>query len=176
MTKSYFRKVAALWMFSWELSTISVGSSTFLKLYFKVYTLNRALHSYFVSLLHWFFLVFRGTGGLLQYSSIQGNAKAIQDWSSTLFFPQRIMLLTFVLKNCEILEKIRTKNCETVSKEEATVRWWETLWNWVTHSKTVRVKTSQFTLFTYGKKFFFKVQLDFIRFLESSLYFLYQHS
>ena len=45
------------------------------------------------------------------------------------------------LKNCEILEKIGRKICETVSKEEATVRWWETLWNWVTHGETVRVET-----------------------------------
>ena len=55
------------------------------------------LYSYFVSLLHWLFLVFRGTGGL-QYSSLQWNAKAIQNWSSTLFFPQEIMLLGFFLK------------------------------------------------------------------------------
>ena len=52
MTKSHFQKVAALWMFSWEISAISMGSSTFGKLYFKVSTLNRALHNYFVSLLH----------------------------------------------------------------------------------------------------------------------------
>ena len=48
MTKSYFQKVVALWMFSWELSAISEGNSSFGKLYFKVATLNRALHSDFV--------------------------------------------------------------------------------------------------------------------------------
>ena len=65
-------------------------------LYLKVATLNRALHSYFVSLLHWFFLAFRGTGRLLQYSSLQWNTKAIQIRSSTMFFWQEIMQLTFV--------------------------------------------------------------------------------
>ena len=52
------------------------------------------------------------------------------------------------LKNCEILEKTRSKTCETVSKEAAIVRRWETLWNWVTHGETVRVETSKFNLFT----------------------------
>ena len=49
----------------------------------------------------------------------------------------------FFLKNCEILEKICTKICETVSKEEATVRRWETLWYWVTHGETERVEKSK---------------------------------
>ena len=47
------------------------------------------------------------------------------------------------LKICEILEKICTKICETVSKEEATVRRWETLWYWVTHGETERVEKSK---------------------------------
>ena len=51
-------------------------------------------------------------------------------------------------KNCEILEIIRTKLCNTVSKEEATVRRWETVWNWMIHVETVRVQTLQFTWLT----------------------------
>ena len=131
MTKSYFQKVAALWMFSWELSPISEGSTTFRKLYFKVASLNRALQSYFVSLLHWFFLVFRGTGGLLEYYS-----------------DRKFCCSPLFLKNCEILEKFRTKICETVSKEETTVRHWKALWSWVTHSETVSIEISKFALFT----------------------------
>ena len=152
MAKSHFQKVAAMWMFSWELSAICEGNSIFGKLYFKVATLNGALHSYFVSLLPWFFLVFRGTVGLWQYSSLQWNAKAIDHlpYSSH----RKLYCSPLFLKNCEILEKIGTKICETVSKEEATVRRWETLWNWVTYGETVRVETSQFALFTYGNKFF----------------------
>ena len=52
------------------------------------------------------------------------------------------------LKTCEILLKNRTNICETVSKEEGTVRQWETLWNWVTHGETVRVETLKLVLFT----------------------------
>ena len=58
-------------------------------------------------------------------------------------------------KNCEILEKIRTKICETVSKEETTVRWWETLWNWMTHGETVRVETSENCLMHLGEEIYF---------------------
>ena len=59
------------------------------------------------------------------------------------------------LKNCEILEKIRTKICETVSREEATVRWWETLWYWVTHGETGKSWDIENRLMHLGKEFCF---------------------
>ena len=83
------------------------------------------------------------------------------------------------LKNCVILEKIRTKIDETVRTDEATVSQRETLWNWVTHSETVRVEmsaTMKFAVFTQRKKFLFISQLDIISYLDSSLCFLYQQS
>ena len=83
------------------------------------------------------------------------------------------------LKNCVIFEKIRTKICETVRTDEATVSQRETLWNWVTHSETVRVEmsaTMKFAVFTQRKKFLFVSQLDIISYLDSSLCFLYQQS
>ena len=79
------------------------------------------------------------------------------------------------LTNCEILEKIPTKICETLSKEEATVGQRTALWNWVTH-----VKISKFAVFTkiflkssgryysfFGKycTFSLPTQLDFIKWL-----------
>ena len=60
-------------------------------------------------------------------------------------FHRKLCCSSLFLKNCKILEKICTKICETVSKEEDTVRRWETLpWNWVTYVETVRVEASQF--------------------------------
>ena len=159
MTKSYFQKVAALWMFSWELSPISEGSSTFRKLYFKVATLNRALQSYFVSLLHWLFLGFRGTGGLLEYYS-----------------DRKFCCSPLFLKNCEILEKFRTKIVKLWAKRR--LLWgtekrceveWHTVKLWVLRYRNSPYSLRQIT-------FLFKFQLDFIRFLENSLCFLSQHS
>ena len=148
MTKSHFQKIAALWMFSWELSTISQGSSNFRKLNFKVATLNRALDSYFVSLLHWFFLLFRRTGDYCSVLLYNGMQKLFKIDHPSYSSQRKLCCSPLFLKNCEILEKICTKICETVSKEEATVRLCETLRNWVTHGETVRVETSQFALFT----------------------------
>ena len=148
MTKSHFQNVAALWMFSWEPPAISEGSSTFGKLYFKVAILNQALHSYFVLLLHWFFLVFRGTRAYCSILLYNGTQKLFKIDHLPHSSHRKLCWSPLCLKNCEILEKFRTKLRETISKEEATVRRWETLWNWVTHGKTVRVETSQFVFFT----------------------------
>ena len=57
------------------------------------------------------------------------------------------------LKNCEILENICTNICEVVSKEEATVRRWETLWNWRWNCGELRHGKSPYTL--RGRFFFF---------------------
>ena len=77
-----------------------------------------------------------------------------------------------LLENCEILEKISTNISENVRKEDVTVgQREETLWNWVTNSKTVRVEMPAImksVLFTQGKKVLLIVQLDVNSYLESS--------
>ena len=64
------------------------------------------------------------------------------------FSHRKLCCSPLFLKNCETLEKISTKICETMSKEEATLRRWDTLGNWVTHVETVRVEILWFALFT----------------------------
>ena len=137
-------------------------------------TLNRALHSYFVSLLYWFFLVLRGTEGLLQYSSLQWNAKLFKIDHLPYSSHRKLCCSPFFLKNCEILEKICKKFVKLWAKKKL-------LWGgenrceieW--HVETVKVEIySPYSL--EERNIFSKAQLDFIHFLKSSLYFLYQHS
>ena len=148
MTKNHFQNVAAFWMFSWELSAMSEGSSSFVKLYFKVATLNRVLHSYFVSLSHWFLLCSEEQGDYCSILLYNGMQKLFKIDHLPYSSHRKLCCSPLFHTNCEILEKIRSKICETVSKEETTVRRWETLWNWLTHGETVRVETSKFALFS----------------------------
>ena len=156
MSKSHFQNVAALW----RCGCFSGNFLQYLRAalpsesYTSRWLLWIKLYSYFVSLLHWLFLVFRGTGGL-QYSSLQWNAKAIQNWSSTLFFPQEIMLLAFVsyklwdfrknsLKNMWNCEQ-RRDYCKAVRNA---VKLIDTRWNCESWDIEIR-------LILLGKEFFF---------------------
>lgn len=111
--------------------------------------------------------------------------KQLQKLFSIIIYPVRssdkkLCCSLLLLENWEILEKISTNISENVRKEEVTVgQREETLWNWVTNSKTVRVEMPaimKFFLFTQGKKVLFIVQLDVNSYLESSLRFLCQCS
>ena len=95
-----------------------------------------------------FFLCLEEQGGYFSILLYNGTQKLFKIDHLPHSSHRKLCCSPLCLKNCEILEKFRTKLCETISKEEATVRRWETLWNWVTHGKTVRVETSQFVFFT----------------------------
>ena len=114
----------------------AILKSTFGKLYFKVATLNRALHSYFISSLH----CSEGQGDYCSILVYYGTQKLFKIDRLPHSSYRKLCCSPLFLKNCEIYE--------TVSKEEATVRQWETLCSWVTHSEIVSVGTSKFALFT----------------------------
>lgn len=113
LNKIHFEKVAASWIFFWEFSAISEGNTILGKLYFKVATLNRALHGYLVSLLHWFFLLSNQQGLVtIDFSTI------IYLIDHLLYSSDRKLCCSpLVIESRDILEKIRTKLCETMRKE-----------------------------------------------------------
>ena len=143
MTKSHFQKVAALWMFSWELSATSDGSSTFEKLYFKVATLNQALQLFrFITALT-FSCVQRNRGITVFFFTME-----CKSYSKLIIYP---ILPTgnyaahfCFLKTVRFQKKFAQNICET-------------------RNSPYSLRERNFV--------FFKVQLDFIRFLESSLRF-----
>ena len=139
--KTVFRKLLRCRCFAWNFPQYLKGA-----LSLESYT-SRWLHSYSFHYCTGFFLC---SAEQNYYSSLLNNG--MQKLSKIDHPPyssnRKLCYSPLFLKNCEILEKICTKTCETVSKEEAAARQLETLWNWVTHGETVTVEISKFTLFT----------------------------
>ena len=127
-----------------------------------------------VSLQCWLFLCSEEQGAY--YSSLLYNGMWKLFWIDYLpYLSDKKLCSPLFLENCEILETI-SWNCE---KRRGCC---EALRNAVKLSnegETVRVEMSRickFALFTHGGKFLFIAQLDIIRYLDSSLRFLYPHS
>ena len=142
-------------MFSWELSAISEARSTISENYTWRWLIWIELYT--VTSFHYctdFFLCLEELGDYYSILLYNGMQKLFKIDPLPYSSNRKLCCSPLFLKTFENLQKIRANICETVSKEEATVRQWETLWNWVTHGETVRVETLELALFIREKNFF----------------------
>ena len=161
--KTIFRKLLRCRCFAWNFPQYLKGA-----LSLESYT-SRWLHSYSFRYCTDFFLC---SGEQNYYSSLlyNGMQKLSKIDHPTYSSNRKLCYSPLFLKN-EILEKIRTKTCETEQRRGCcqivrnAVKLSDTRWN--CDSWDIEIH-----LIHLGNNFFKKVQLDTIRFLESSLRFL----